>query len=373
MAKQTLRRSHKSRGLQRKSRGLQRKSRGLQRKSRRLGHKRKSRIQRGGNKEQRFDSYYGEILNCLNEENWGSGFCKTPSILFDGRPTFVHLLDERSKDPVSLKDLICNNDLKTVIAHEQKYFISVSNPRSPNDNGWHRIITALHRFVHNDPDDKPDPKKLLGHVYNLLFPPAGRKQIPETGATGATGAAAAARPGTAAAATTGATTGAAARPGAATGAATTTVDTRPYAPEGWVFQGNVWNGPNGAFAPADTYKARPKGAEVAAADQLPEGWRALTDPASGKTYYANITTSQTQWERPVSASAAAASATGSIATSVDQLTRLNAALDELRQSKLKEWSVKYDDKGNVVFYNTHNPNITYGTILEVKLAALKDD
>ena len=93
-----------------------------------------------------------------------------------------------------------------------------------------------------------------------------------------------------------ATTGAAATPRAAATGETgeTTVD-RSYAPEGWVFQGNVWKGPTGGYMPVDTYKPRPG----AAADQLPEGWKALTDPASGKIYYANITTEQSQWERPV--------------------------------------------------------------------------
>ena len=33
---------------------------------------------------------------------------------------------------------------------------------------------------------------------------------------------------------------------------------------------------------------------------LPEGWKQLTDPNSGKFYYANMTTNTTQWERPAS-------------------------------------------------------------------------
>ena len=57
-----------------------------------------------------------------------------------------------------------------------------------------------------------------------------------------------------------------ARPGARP-AATGATDTRPYAPEGWTLSGNVWQGPNGGFAPADTYKQRPE----VAADQLPKG------------------------------------------------------------------------------------------------------
>jgi hypothetical protein len=115
----------------------------------------------------------------------------------------------------------------------------------------------------------------------LILKVSDRNKLPEveTRAAATTGAAAIPRP--------------VARPGAATGE--TGVDTRSYAPEGWVFQGNVWKGPNGGYMPVDTYKPRPG----AAADQLPEGWKALTDPASGKIYYANITTEQSQWERPV--------------------------------------------------------------------------
>ena len=109
----------------------------------------------------------------------------------------------------------------------------------------------------------------------LILKVSDRNKLPEveTRAAATTGAAAIPRP--------------VARPGAATGE--TGVDTRSYAPEGWVFQGNVWKGPTGGYMPVDTYKPRPG----AAADQLPEGWKALTDPAS------NITTEQSQWERPV--------------------------------------------------------------------------
>ena len=91
MAKQTLRRSHKSRGLQRKSRGLQRKSRRLQRKSRGLQRKshglqrksrrldkmhgldksrrlqRKSRIQRGGRILTRLELYAALMSELLDE------------------------------------------------------------------------------------------------------------------------------------------------------------------------------------------------------------------------------------------------------------------------------------------------------------------
>jgi len=39
----------------------------------------------------------------------------------------------------------------------------------------------------------------------------------------------------------------------------------------------------------------------ALAPQLPEGWIALQDPSSGKTYYANQTTGQTSWDPPAGA------------------------------------------------------------------------
>jgi hypothetical protein len=35
-----------------------------------------------------------------------------------------------------------------------------------------------------------------------------------------------------------------------------------------------------------------------AASQLPQGWRQLTDPGSGRIYYANTQTGQTQWSAP---------------------------------------------------------------------------
>lgn len=286
MAKLTLRRKkHK------KSRRLQRKSLG---KSRRL--QRKSRIQRGGTKEKRFDEYYAEIKKCVVSGNETQGLC--PSIMkffyFD-KNKLNNILTEREKDSPSLKQLICKNiDVRVVLNHEKPYFLKTHNPLFPNENGWHKIITYLHGYVHNDPSDKPDPQKLAGHVYNLLFPSAGTKTIEAAGAASSR----AARP--IPDATTGSTTGATAAIGA-TGeaAATGATDTRPYAPEGWTLRGNVWQKQNEyGYVPAETYKPRPNSEKVAAVDQLPEGWIALTDPASGKTYYANTTTSNTQWDKP---------------------------------------------------------------------------
>jgi protein transport protein SEC31 len=34
-------------------------------------------------------------------------------------------------------------------------------------------------------------------------------------------------------------------------------------------------------------------------DDLPSGWIQLLDPASGRNYYANETTGETSWERPI--------------------------------------------------------------------------
>ena len=45
-----------------------------------------------------------------------------------------------------------------------------------------------------------------------------------------------------------------------------------------------------------------------AAEQLPSGWIALSDPSSGRTYYANQTSGETTWEKPEAPKAAPAPA-----------------------------------------------------------------
>mmetsp|Transcript_20539 Transcript_20539/g.30431 ORF Transcript_20539/g.30431 Transcript_20539/m.30431 type:complete len:949 (-) Transcript_20539:2897-5743(-) len=52
-------------------------------------------------------------------------------------------------------------------------------------------------------------------------------------------------------------------------------------------------------APAPAARSQPS------SDQLPPGWMALQDPTSGMTYYANQTTGETTWEKPVAAPAPA--------------------------------------------------------------------
>ena len=161
-----------------------------------------------------------------------------------------------------------------------------------------------------------------------------------------------------------ATTGAAATPrAAATGAATTTVDTRQYAPEGFELKGNVWEGPGGVY-PQDLYQPRPKGPEVAAADQLPDRWIALTDPASGKIYYANIAKKQSQWERPVSAAAATEPAQPYIMDLLEELEKLQ------QNNELIDWNVRMQD-GKIIYYKG---NKIAESLLDAKIVdALEDD
>ena len=186
MAKQTLRRSHKSRGLQRKSRGLQRKSRrlqrksrrlqrkslGLHRKSRRLGHKRKSRIQRGGRILTRLELYTALMLELLDEcyarydlpdsqlIQYIKGFFGTPR-------NFIKYIKARmaqeNRDEKSLGELIT-----TTPPYNDSRF-ALSNFKSPEQQQkWIDFIKSLQETIDNMFSSNIDiASAVFGRYYEL--------------------------------------------------------------------------------------------------------------------------------------------------------------------------------------------------------------
>lgn len=89
-----------------------------------------------------------------------------------------------------------------------------------------------------------------------------------------------------------------------------------------------------------------------AAPQLPAGWIALQDPASGMTYYANQTTGQTSWEPPAGTTVAVAAPVPSqasrSATPVSQLqtsthSSYSQSQSESKQSSNNKLVSKYGD------------------------------
>ena len=46
--------------------------------------------------------------------------------------------------------------------------------------------------------------------------------------------------------------------------------------------------------------AAPKPPPAEADDELPEGWKAMPDEETGRHYYYNIKTGDTQWKKPTS-------------------------------------------------------------------------
>ena len=197
MAKQTLRRSHKSRGLHRKSRGLQRKSRRLQRKSRRLdkmhgldksrrlqrksrrldksrriGLQRKSRIQRGGRILTRLELYTALMLELLDEcyarydlpdsqlIQYIKGFFGTPR-------NFIKYIKARmaqeNRDEKSLGELIT-----TTPPYNDSRF-ALSNFKSPEQQQkWIDFIKSLQETIDNMFSSNIDiASAVLGRYYEL--------------------------------------------------------------------------------------------------------------------------------------------------------------------------------------------------------------
>jgi hypothetical protein len=227
MAKLTLRRRHTSRG---KGRG----------KSRILGHKRKSRIQRGGNKEKRYSEYYNEIISCTDANN-KEGFCPSIHRLISPEK-LLKILRERVKLQPTLRDVIMNTTL-TMTSADMRFFSETTN--KAGECGWFNIIRDWHNFVHRISDwEIEKTRRELGIHTIRLMPDAGTKTLAERPAAGASATGAAtARPST--------------RPSTRPAATAETIpyELRKIAPPGWKQVGNIWQSPDGIqWANEDMYR-----------------------------------------------------------------------------------------------------------------------
>ena len=106
---------------------------------------------------------------------------------------------------------------------------------------------------------------------------------------------------------------------------------------------------------------------------VPHGWKALTDPSSGKIYYANTVTNNTQWEKPVSATAAptATAAAPTVPTVPTATAAAAPTLEELqKKNELIGWSVRPQDDGSFIYYKGDK---TANSLPEARLADLNLD
>ena len=268
MVKQTRRKFGRSR--RRKTHGIRRKTHGIRRRS-----------QRGGTINQVFNEVLTELIEA----------CETPEYLhtptdkqiiryianiFVNCANFKHALQLRKSDSnsVALKDIVCT-DYENDLPFSLKY-TSPSSTSSLLDKlcikKWERFIQNLKlavkfRFENDvifmtlvglsDLDDLKSVEKLNRRIDSIT----GTDELTKNGLRKTLERMLKRRRTESKPSITGnpavSTTGRAPTTSGISGISTAAKETRPFAPDGWTLQGNVWTNAKGEFLPEDYYKPNP--------------------------------------------------------------------------------------------------------------------